>query len=154
MFSTQKSSSETRESDLSKAQSKILQEREKQFQSIFFPELQKALKAFTGPTAETDLGVATTQSLQRGFKTGEEQFGKAMAQRGLRGSGSETLGLANMASARSSALADAMLNAKLSNQSRLLQILQMGGALAPTPTTAAPIGQSTSAGGWTASLGE
>jgi hypothetical protein len=136
-------------SGLAQRQAQILRQREEQYQRVFAPELfaqlQQAAAGAAGKTA-TPLLQQNAQRINQGFQRGMGQLSEAMAQRGLSGSGMEAGGLAAMSTARTSALSDAYIQAQQSEQARLGSLLQMGGAMSPTPVTASPTQSETNRG--------
>ncbi len=137
--------SSTRETTLSKQQASILKQREAQYQSVFFPELVSQLEQTKSDELGRNPRVAqATGDVGKAYQASQKQFQTAAAQRGLKGSGFEVLGLAALEGARSSKLADVMAAARAENKQTQLGLLQMGGSLSPTPTQAAPMGETRS----------
>lgn len=136
--------SEDKMSPLASQQTRILRQREEQYQRIFAPQLfaqlQQAAAGAAGNTA-TPLLQQNAARINQSFQQGQGQLTQSLAQRGLAGSGLEAAGLTAMQTARSSALSDAYMQAQQAEQARLGQLLQMGGAMSPTPVTSAPIMQ-------------
>jgi len=135
------SSSSTSETALSKAQAKLLTDREVQFQKFFFPEILAELKSTTGPTAVSRTGEQAVRGVNVAANAAQSQLQRGQAQRGLTGSGVAELANSRFASARSSALSDALFRAQQANTQRRGQILTAASGFAPTPTTAAPLSQ-------------
>ena len=97
-----------------------------------------AAEAFAPGSSAPDIANAAGD-VNRAFNASKPGVMADMAKRGMAGSGAETLALAGMGTARSTALGDAYAKARGQQQARQGQLLQMGGAMAPTPTTAAPL---------------
>ncbi len=148
MGGSQKSSSSSSETTLTRAQSELLKSREKQYQSYFFPELIGSLRDTQGDGHTSTLARKSVGDANKAFAGANQDFRTLMARRGLEGSGVEAAGLASLANAKSSALADSFMKARLANLQQKNSLLQMGGALAPTPTTAAPMASQSSSSGW------
>ncbi len=136
------SSSYSTETKLSKEQAKILQKREEQYQEYFFPELIDALEETKGDTIKTSMMANQAKSINTQHQQAKQSFAQMIAQRGLDGSGVESQGMLALERGKSSALSDAYYNSETANRSQRMQVLQMGGSMSPTPTTAAPMGQS------------
>jgi hypothetical protein len=134
-----KTESSSRESALSKQQASIVAQREAQFQRFFFPELLSELQGAGGPGRVSQLAESGVGDVNRSFQSGQRQLDQSFAQRGLTGSGLEAQALTSLNRARSSSLSNVMHQARMAETQRRGQLLQMGGALAPTPTTAAPL---------------
>ena len=135
------SRSETKETQLSKQQASILKEREAQYQEHFFPEMIEELKAADAGTMESTYMQGQTKAINNSSAEAQSTFTNAMNQRELTGTGTEAQGIVALSSAKSSALADAYYKTKVQGKQDKLNVLQMGGAMSPTPTTAAPMGQ-------------
>ena len=132
-------SSTQQESELAKEQSKILKQREAQYQQEIFPRFLEQLKALEGPTAQTNIFQQSAKGINTAFDASKSQFSGDMAKRGLSGSGVEGMGMASMLNAKSSALGNAYGQSAIQKQQQMMQALQMGGTLSPTPTQAAPV---------------
>ena len=146
--------SRTVETQLSRAQTRILETRERQYQASFLPALLGELEATRDVGRVARGAQPAARDVQRSFQAGQRQLSQAVAQRGLQGSGFEAVGLAGLQQARASALSDALFRSRRAEEQRRAQLIQMGGALSPTPTTAAPMGQrqAQSSGGFRFSL--
>jgi len=142
-FGAGSSSSKTTETQLSRQQAEILKEREAQYQEYFFPQLIGAFKELEQGGMSPQVAKATEQA-GSAFQGAQNAFEKAIARRGLYASGVESRGLAQLGAARASALSNIYQQAEGDRFARRNQLLQMGGSLSPTPTTAAPMGQNSS----------
>lgn len=135
------------ESQLSLEQAKILKNREVQYQEYFFPEIVNQLEEAKTATINNPAFNKTAKAVSAGAETAKGQLAESMARRGITDGGSAIAGELSIEQARGSALAEAYFNSQLSQKSQLNSILQMGGALSPTPTTAAPTGSESSSFG-------
>lgn len=135
------SASQTTETAMSREQTAILKQRQDQFNQFFFPELVSELQATNVQGRTTVAAQQGARDVNRAAQSATRDFRQGMAQRGLANSGVATLGEAELGRARSSALADAMYRAREANTARRMQLIQMGGSMAPTPTSAAGFGQ-------------
>lgn len=143
------SSSETKDTALSLAQTEILKKREAQYQEYFFPELIKGLND-GNKTANTAMMSQMSSQINQQSGQIKNSFAQSMAQRGLAGSGVEAQGLSSIERARGGMFSDAFFKTQLAQQEQKNNMLQMGGALSPRPTTAAPMGQESQSSGWNA----
>ncbi|WP_277201293.1 hypothetical protein [Victivallis vadensis] len=141
------SQSSTYETALSKEQAAILKQREEQYQQYFFPELVKNLQEVSKETALTPTLQSNVQAVNQQAGSAKVQFTQDMAKRGLSGSGTETQGLAALSNSKSNLLANAYYQAQQANQAQKNNALQLALAASPTPTTAAPLGQTTQSSG-------
>lgn len=141
------SQSSTFETALSKEQAAILKQREEQYQKYFFPELVKNLQEVSKETALTPTLQSNVQAVNQQAGSAKVQFTQDMAKRGLSGSGTETQGLAALSNSKSNLLANAYYQAQQANQAQKNNALQLALAASPTPTTAAPLGQTTQSSG-------
>lgn len=133
------------ETSLTRAQGDLLKQREQFFQTYFAPYLIQETKAAFTPGAEAPDTAAAAGDVNRAFAPAANELNRSLAQRGVApASGANMLAQQSLQAARSSALADAYMKARSGQQGRQMQLLQMGGALAPTPTTAAPMQSSES----------
>lgn len=148
----QTSSSSTHETKLSKQQAEILKQREAQYQQYFFPKLVEGLQQATNGTNESNLMQGQSRAIGQQTTGAKQQFSQSMAQRGLAGTGVEAQGLASISNTKSQLLADAYSNVQQANQDRALQYIQIATGMSPTPTTAAPLGQSSSSSGFNVGL--
>lgn len=144
------SSSETKDTALSLAQTEILKKREAQYQEYFFPELINGIKDANNNTAKTAMMSQMSSQINQQSGQIKNSFAQSMAQRGLAGSGVEAQGLSSIERARGGMFSDAFFKAQLAQQEQKNNLLQMGGALSPRPTTAAPMGQESQSSGWNA----
>ena len=147
--STQQSSStsKTVETQLSKQQASILKERESQYQEFFFPELIEELEAADNGVMGSNYMNGQTKAINSASGQAQASFTNDMNKRDLTGSGTEAQGMVALSNAKSSALSDAYYKTQTQLKSDKLNALQMGGAMSPTPTTAAPMGQESSGSG-------
>lgn len=141
------SQSSTFDTALSKEQAAILKQREEQYQKYFFPELVKNLQEVSKETALTPTLQSNVQAVNQQAGSAKVQFTQDMAKRGLSGSGTETQGLAALSNSKSNLLANAYYQAQQANQAQKNNALQLALAASPTPTTAAPLGQTTQSSG-------
>ena len=144
---TQNSSSSTHETPLSREQAAILKKREEQYQEIFYPELKAMLKDVRGDTLTTSAMAAQTKGINQSSKSSKNVFAKAMAQRGISGSGVEAQGLAAIEGAKTNSLANAFYQAQQANTNQANTLMQLGMGMSPKPTTAAPLGSSSESSG-------
>ena len=147
-FGTQSSSSSSRETSLTRAQADVVRRREGQYQSVFFPELVAELTAAGDSASTSQYGRAARQRVGSAYASGKRQLSQSLEQRGLADSGIGAMSLQSLEMARSNALADALSQAEEQRRARKMQLLQMGGSLSPTPTTAAPMAQQASGSGF------
>lgn len=138
------SSSSVQETKLSKEQAAILKKREDQYQEFFFPELINMLDDTKKNTLTSNLMTSQAKQINQQSKQSQNVFAKAMAQRGLTGSGVEAQGIAAMQSAKSNTLANAFAQAQQANLNQKNTAIQLGMGMSPKPTTAAPIGTQSS----------
>lgn len=141
------STSHTEETLLSREQADILKQREAQYQEYFFPKILQNLEEVSKPTAMTPYLQQGVQAVNQQASQANQQFAQDMARRGLSGSGTEAQGLAALASSKASMLANAYYQAQQANQAQKNQAMQFALSMSPTPTSAAPVGQSTSSTG-------
>lgn len=128
-----------KETELSKQQAAILKQREAQYQKYIFPELLQELEESDQETVSLPQLRQQTQAVNRASQQAESSLSQDIAQRGLSGSGVEVQALGALQQGRTSALADAYYNAQQAQEQKKINLLQMGGAMSPTPTTAAPL---------------
>jgi len=142
-----KSGSSSSETTLTKEQGKLLKEREKQYQAYFFPRLVGMLEE--AESGKLDPGVAQAAAgTERAFRGAQTALDRSIAQRGLQDSGVGVLGQAQLFGTKASALSNLYQTAASDQFNKRAQLLQMGGSLAPTPTTATPMKQQSSASGF------
>lgn len=136
--SLQKSS--TYSSELSNKQLKILQQREKQYQDFFFPELKNMLAENSAGSAQFNAQVGVNaEQVNAAFDANKSKIQQNLAQQGMLGQANGVQAALTQANerARASALANAyaeQLNAANSNK---MNALQLGIAASPSPTTSA-----------------
>jgi len=141
------SDSSTYSSELSQKQLKILQQREKQYQDFFFPELKNMLAENSAGSAQFNAQVgANTEQVNAAFDANKSKIQQNLAQQGMLGQAGGVQAALTQANerARASALANAyaeQLNAANANK---MNALQLGLAASPTPTTSAEYYQSSS----------
>jgi hypothetical protein len=133
-----KSSGKEKESKLSLQQAEILKQRESQYQQFFFPELTKALQEASSQQTAVDALKPQVQGINTAYQTAQTQLGRDLARRGIADSGVAAQGAQYLQQARASSLAEAYGKAEEARKARQLQVLQMGGAMSPAPTSAAP----------------
>ena len=133
----------TQETSLSRQQAKILSSREDQYQNYFFPELIKELEGSGSQAFENTLRNTQQGQISQTYQASSSALQKQLAQRGLSGSGVEAASLAQLSGERSKATSELAEKARLSNDQKRMNLLQMGGSLSPQPTTAAPYTQET-----------
>ena len=128
-----------KETQLSKEQAVILKQREAQYQKYIFPELIQELEEVDLKTTDLPSQQAQTQAISRASQQAGSRLQSDIAQRGLSGTGVEVQALGALQQTRQSALSDAYYNAQQAQDQKKMNLLQMGGAFSPTPTTAAPL---------------
>lgn len=154
-YSSGGTTSSTSESKLSKQQAEILKTHEAQYQQYFFPELLSGIKDASGGVNESSMMQGQARAINQQAGGAKQQFAQAMAQRGLSGTGVEAQGLSSIGNARGQALADAYYNVQQANQDQKMRYIQLGLGMSPTPTTAAPLNQSSeTTNGWSFGIGK
>lgn len=143
---------QTTETAISKQQASILQQRQAQYNAFFFPQLTSMLKEISTPGQASPTMQKAASDVNAAANTARGDFRASMAQRGLAGSGAAVLGEAQLQRARSSGLANAILQAREANAARRMQLIQMGGSMSPAPTTAVGFGQDTTQSSFTGNL--
>lgn len=138
------SSSGVQDTALSTQQAKILKQREEQYQEHFFPEMLNMLAESKDESTTGAMMAPQASAINQSANAAKREFSTAAAQRGISGSGVELQGLAGINNASRSMLADAYYQSKQAQIQQRNTIMQMAGAMSPTPTTAAPVGQSSS----------
>ena len=133
----QSSSSGTKESRLSNMQADILQQRQDQYNEYFFPEMLNALNDASGDTITNSLMTGNAAGINQQTNAAKRQLLINTGQRGISGSGAELSALANIENAKGSMLSDAYNKSKLAQIAQKNTVLQMGGAMSPTPTSSA-----------------
>ena len=136
------SRSSTTESALSKEQARILKSREALFTQFFRPgliQMQQEVTQRPEDSATLSRGAAT---VQRATEQAQQNLQKGLAQRGLADSGLAQMGEQALAAANVRGLADVRAQAEQAQFGRRLQATQLALGTAPTPTTAAPLLQS------------
>jgi hypothetical protein len=128
------------ETSLSKEQAEVLKVREAQYQEYFFPEIIAQLDEAKLKNADIPLFAKTARGIEAGANTSRGQLSKSMAKRGITDGGMAASGELSIEQGKGAAMADAYFNAQLAQKQQIMSVLQMGGAMSPTPTTAAPIG--------------
>jgi hypothetical protein len=137
----------TSESSLTIQQGEILRQREKQYQEYFFPELQSMMnESKSNATAMAQRSIMTPQ-VNQAYEAGMQQVNKAMAQRGLIGSGIDTMANIDMGRRRAMDLNTLSQQAALTNDQKRMNLIQLGVGLAPQTTTATPMEQKNSSFG-------
>ena len=137
----------TYSSELSQKQLKILQQREKQYQDFFFPELKNMLAENSAGSAQFNAQVGSNaEQVNAAFDANKSKIQQNLAQQGMLGQANGVQAALTQANerARASALANAyaeQLNAANSNK---MNALQLGLAASPTPTTSAEYYQTNS----------
>jgi hypothetical protein len=148
--SSQKSSSS--ESALTKQQGRILAQREQQYQQYFFPELQGMIsEAKTGANQTMQRAILTPQ-VNQAYEAGMQKVNQAMAQRGLMGSGIETMANVDMGRRRAMDLNTLSQQAVLTNDQKRMNLIQLGLGMSPQTTTATPMTQKSS--GWSVDIAQ
>jgi len=134
-----RSSSSQKESPLAVAQRGILNNREAQYQSYFFPALATEIKSLEARDGEPS-GAEARQigAVSQAFDQQQVQLDRSLEQRGITG-GLSALAQTQLATARANSVGAATVAAGENRKSRLTQLVQIGGGMSPTPTTAAPI---------------
>jgi len=136
------STSETKETTLSKQQSKVLQSRENLFQSTFLPQLLEETEATRGIGRSSEIAQAGLANVQRAFDAGSDQLQQSLARRGVTG-GLQQQALAGLEVARAQSAADVSNQAFLQNLNQRNQLLAFSLAQSPQATTAVPFKQET-----------
>lgn len=140
----QKSSSSTKETALSKEQAFIVKQRNEQYNELFYPELKNMLKDVQGNTMTTSSMASQAKNINQSSKSSKNVFVKAMAQRGIEGSGVEAQGLAAIEGAKVNSLSNAFYQAQQANTAQKNTVMQFGTGMSPKPTTAAPLASESS----------
>ena len=126
------------EGALTKAQTKILENRENIFNTYFLPEYQKALASTSSDSAESKAQMAQTASqINQSAASTMKQTNQNLAQQGLLGSpsGVQAALVAKNNRAKASNLANAYYSSLQDNSSKKNQLLQIGAGLMPSTTT-------------------
>jgi len=142
MGSSGSSSSSTRETSLSIEQAKILKSRQADYEKYFLPELLDMLNETKTDSFQNVARDTQQAQIAKSYQASADKLSQQMAQRGLSGSGVESLALSRMGSDRAYATSELAQKAKMANEQKRMNLLQMGGTLSPQPTTAAPLSQS------------
>ena len=132
------STSRTYASELSTEQLKILQERNAQYTSYFFPELQKAISATNSDSAETAATMANQASqINTAYNSGMQNLNQNLAQQGIAGDASGVQAALNQAQqrGRSSALAQAYYKTLSDNTDKKTALLGIASTMMPKATT-------------------
>ena len=137
---------------LSRIQADILEKREAQYQEYFFPELISQLEE-SKRAGDNALFAKTARGIESSSKTASAALSQSMAKRGIQNSGMAAAGELSIEQAKGASMAEAYFNSLLANKEKTMQLLQMGGSLSPTPTTAAPYGQDSTGYGWGSTSG-
>jgi|GEM_PF-4806097 len=145
------SSSSSALSSLAAAQQTILEQREKDYENIYQPYLNGALKnAFGSNTLATNYMKTQADGINQQYNQSKTSFSQSMAQRGLSGSGAEAQGLSSLESTKGQTLANASAAAQQYQTQQQNSLLGMALGASPTPTQAAPVlsSGSSSNSGW------
>ncbi|MFH1496384.1 MAG: hypothetical protein ABII82_01040 [Verrucomicrobiota bacterium] len=131
-------------------QAEVLRSGMNKFESYWWPQMKGEMQATGGRGLQSLFAAGPVADTNRAFGAAMPMFERSMAQRGLTGSGLESMGLGQMLAARSGAVSDALQKATLANLARRQQFITMGLGMSPQPTTAAPFITESKArqGGW------
>lgn len=147
------SKSSSRQSSLADTQEEILKNREEIFQSYYLPEFKDF---YTSLTPDSSAGKAqmglNAQQINASFDAAQKQTDQAMAQQGISGSGANLAMIAANNRARSSALANAYAQQMAASTANKGNALAQLGNMMPSPTTAAPVLDSSSSVSYTNGL--
>lgn len=141
------SNSRTFASELSNEQLKILQERNAQYNNLFYPELQKSINATNSDSKETAATMASQAGqINSAFSSGAQNTNQNLAQQGLLGdaSGVQAALQQNNERSRSSALAKAYNDTLSENANKKAVLLGIGASMMPKATTSAEYYQESS----------
>lgn len=134
------SSSNTSESALSKKQLSILNTRESQYQSTFFPEIVSGIQENSVGSETFNAGMQQRAGqVNSAFNASDRKTTQNLAQQGLLGqsSGVQAAISASSNRARSSALAQSYYDQLTSANQNKYNFLTLGTAMSPTATTSA-----------------
>lgn len=126
-----------KETVLAKQQGQILKQREAAWQSFYRPILDESIVATNTQGAATPGLESARMDVNRSFMDAKRKLGQSLSERGVSG-GFEGSALAGLHVAEANATADAVSRAKLDQDNRQSQLLQLARSAAPTPTSAAP----------------
>jgi hypothetical protein len=138
--SNSSSSGKSKETQLSLEQAAILKSRESQYQQFFFPEMVSELKKTNDPAEQLNSLQPQIKAINTGYLGAKSQLNADLQRRGIADSGIAVQGTTALQQARVSSLSEAYAKASAEQQAKKLQLLQMGGSMSPTPTSAAPLG--------------
>ena len=138
--STSYSSSNTSESALSQKQLSILNTREKQYQSTFFPEIVSGIQENSVGSETFNAGMQQRAGeINSAFNASDKKTNQNLAQQGLLGQSSGVQAAVTAAGnrARSSALAQSYYDQLTSANQNKYNFLTLGTSMSPTTTTSA-----------------
>lgn len=146
----QSTTSSSRQSSLANTQEEILKNREEIFENYYLPEFKDFYSSLSPDSAagSAQMGL-NAQQVNASFDAAQKQTKQAMAQQGLSGSGVNLAMLAANNRARSSALANAYANQMAASTENKGNALAQFGNMVPSPTTAAPVLDSSRTVGYT-----
>jgi len=133
-----KTTTTQRESPLAKQQGRILGQREQIFREQQLPLLLDLISQTGGEGLTNLFAQRNVADINQLFQGAQTQLSQSLARRGLRGSGVEIPALAQLGAARSSALAQALNQARLQQFQSRTQVASLLGQFTPRPTTAVP----------------
>lgn len=134
------SHSSSEESPIAKQQGKIVQKREKLFESWYLPEAQKVMEGFD-PRSESGSAAMSLNAndINKSFASEQRQTNQMLAQQNLLGTGAGAAMTAANNRARAGALADAYANSMATSNSNKASLLGTLSTMVPSPTNAVPI---------------
>jgi hypothetical protein len=134
--------SETKDTALSKAQTDILKSREDIFQNFYLPEFKNYYNSISpdSEAGKAQMGLTANQ-INASFDSAQKQSEQSMAQRNISDSGAGAAITAANNRARSSALANAYASMQATADEKKANALANFGSMMPSPTTAAPMAQ-------------
>lgn len=134
------SQSSSEESPIAKQQGRILQKREKLFESWYLPEAQKIMEGFD-PRSESGSAAMSLNAndINKSFASEQKQTTQMLSQQNLLGTGAGAAMTAANNRARAGALADAYANSMATSNSNKASLLGTLSTMVPSATNAVPI---------------